>query len=79
MHGLTFLKNIESYWKANKKKLCHSITPELQGFRRPNWAQIEAELCVSDLGVFFLFDYRSTGWQRSDVVVGYTSHTIKEI
>ena len=43
----------------NKKKLCHCITPEPEGFRRPNWAQIEAKLCVSDLdGLGSGFDYR---------------------
>ena len=37
-----------------RKKLGHRITPELEGFKRPNWTQIEAELCVSDLGGLFL-------------------------
>ena len=36
------------------------------GLRRPNWAQIEAELCVSDLGgLFFGFDYRVAQKRRS--------------
>ena len=44
---------------------CTIITPELEGFRRPNWAQIEADLCVSDIGrlVFGL----TTGWPRNDI------------
>ena len=29
---------------------CTNIPPELEGFRRPNWAQIKADLCVSDMG-----------------------------
>ena len=46
-------------YKANKKKLCHRITPKIEGFKRPNWAQTEAELCVSDLGgLFFGFDFQ---------------------
>ena len=37
--------------KANKKKNGYTIiTPAPEGFRRPNWAQIEADLCVSDMG-----------------------------
>ena len=37
---------------------CTIITPELEGFRRPNWAQIEADHCVSDMGgLVFGFDY----------------------
>ena len=57
--------------KANKKKTgCTIITPELKGFRGPNWAKIEADLCVSNMGgLAFLFHYRGP---RSDVVVGYT-------
>ena len=38
---------------------CTIITPELEGFKRPNWAQIEADLCVSDMGgLVFRFDHR---------------------
>ena len=37
---------------------------EVEGFRRPKWAQIEVELCVSDLGVF---------GRKGDIVVGKTS------
>ena len=45
-----------SYHKANKNR----ITPKLEGVGRPNWAQIEAELCVSDLGgLFFCLLYTS--------------------
>ena len=36
-----------------------SITPELEGFIRPK-AQIEAELCVSDLGELFFVIFEST-------------------
>ena len=58
--------------KQIRKKLCHSITPELEGFRRPNCAQIEAELCASDLGgLYFGFDYQVA--QKRHIVVGYTS------
>ena len=38
---------------------------EVEGFRKPNQAQIEANVCVSDLGGFQT--------EKSDVVVGYTS------
>ena len=58
--------------QIRKKNVCTIITPELEGFRRPNWAQIKADLCVSNMGgLVFGFDY----WvaQRSDIVVGYTS------
>ena len=61
-----------SHYKTNKIILCHNITPNREGIGRPNWAQIEAELCVSDLrGLFFI--HLTTGWHRSDVVVDYTS------
>ena len=59
--------------KQIRNRLCHRTTLELDGFRRPNLAQIEVELCVSDLGG--LFFYLTTGWPRSDVVVSYTSKT----
>ena len=49
------------------------MMPELECFRSPNWAQIEAEICVSDVGGLLFLDF-TTGWPRSDVVVGYTSH-----
>ena len=38
---------------------------EVEGFRRPKYAQIKAEVCVSDLDGFEV--------EKSDVVVGYTS------
>ena len=38
---------------------------EVEGFRRPKLAQIEAYVCVSDLGGFLS--------RKSDVVVDYTS------
>ena len=38
---------------------------EVEGFRRPKQAQIEANVCVSDLGGFFYAE-------KSDVVVVYT-------
>ena len=46
-------------------KLGLEESSEVEGFRRPKQAQIEAELCVSDLGGSFLVE-------KSDVVVGYT-------
>ena len=60
-----------NYHTIGKQKKCHSIMPELEGFRRPIWAQADNELCLSNLGglVFYL----TTGWPRSDVVMGYTS------
>ena len=40
--------------------------PELEGFRRPNLTQIEADLCVSDMGkLVFGFDYRMAQKRRS--------------
>ena len=36
------------------QKLCLPFTLELEGFRRPKWAQIEAELCGSDMCGRFL-------------------------
>ena len=36
--------------KQIRKNGCTIITPELEGFRRPNWAQNEADLCVSNVG-----------------------------
>ena len=57
---------VSLYIKQIRKKVCHSITPNREGFRRPNWAQIEAELYVSDLGgLFFGFDYRVAHKRRS--------------
>ena len=57
---------INRYNKANKKTVCHRIMPQLEGFRRPHWAQIEAELCVSDQGgLIFGFDYRVAQKRRS--------------
>ena len=56
-----------------KQRRRNSIMPEIVGFRRHNWAQIEAALCVSDMGGCFGFDYRDTGWTSSDIVVDYTS------
>ena len=62
------------YIKQIRKKVCHSITPELEGFRRPNWAQIVAEVCVSDLGgLFFGFDYWVAQTRRSRGLYCYTS------
>ena len=55
MFGISFIPksaNITIY-EANKKSF---VTPELEGFRRPNWAQIEPELRGSDMdGLFLLF------------------------
>ena len=57
------------YIKSKQERsFYHRITPELEGFKRPDWAQIEAELCVSDLGWLFfldLFDYRVAQKRRS--------------
>ena len=38
------------YLKQIRRNGCTIIRPELEGFRRPNWAQIEADLCVSNVG-----------------------------
>ena len=57
--------------KQISQNSCTIITPELEGFRRPNWAQIKADLCVSNMGGLVL--NLTTGWPRSDVVVGFTS------
>ena len=38
---------------------------EVEDFKRPKQAQIEANVCVSDLGAFL--------GRKHDVVVGYTS------
>ena len=55
-----------SDYKANKKKAFNGITPELEGFRRPNGAQIEADLCVSDMGGLVIgFDYSVVHKRRS--------------
>ena len=61
------MNKFTSYYKANKKKkLCHRITPKLESFKRPNGAQIEAELGVSALGgLFFGFVYRVAQKRRS--------------
>ena len=36
--------------KQIRKNDCTIITSELEGFRRPNWAQIKADLCVNNMG-----------------------------
>ena len=53
--GFDYVGYTSSKINQIRKKLCHSITHELEGFRRSNWAQIEAELCVSDLGGLFFW------------------------
>ena len=42
---------------------CTNITPEVEGIRRPSWAQIEADLCVSDMGGYFL--HLTTRWSEA--------------
>ena len=64
-------RSVSVLLKQIRKNSCTIITPELEGFKRPNWAQIKAELCVHDLGGYFLD--LTTGWLRNDAVVGYTS------
>ena len=55
---------MKSYY--NMAQLGLEESSEVEGFRRPKQAQIEAELCVSDLsGSFF--------GRKSDVVMGNTS------
>ena len=52
--------------KQIRKNSCTIITPELEGFRRPNWAQIKADLCVSNVSeLVFGFDYWVAHKRRS--------------
>ena len=52
--------------KQIRKNGCTIITPELEGFRGPNWAQIKADLCVSNMGgLVFGFDYWVAQKRRS--------------
>ena len=63
---MKFTLSLSVLLKQIRKNACTIITPELEGFGRPNWAQIEADLCVSNMGgLVFLFDYRVTQKRRS--------------
>ena len=54
--------NPSVYLKQIRRNGCTIITPELEGFRRPNWAQIEADLCVSNVGRYLWGIWLGLSW-----------------
>ena len=45
--------------KQIRKNGCTIITPEPEGFRKPNGAQIKADICMSNMGgLVFGFNHR---------------------
>ena len=61
-HEKNMLLFVSVLLKQIRKNGCTIITPELEGFRRPNWAQIKADNMG---GLVFGFDYRMAQKRRS--------------